>query len=134
MRVTRQVVDRIAPNAEVKRQYVAIKSRTESDLANNGTGIAMLGAVARPAKAQKWGAVYSLLDRYEQMRQDCEVRRKALVKCIAVETNAEQLNDYMSALRILVAKIRKCESAIEELQGVNTALHKLQRGIDGKQR
>lgn len=134
MRVTRQVVDRIAPNAEVKRQYVAIKSRTESDLANNGAGIAVLGAVARPAKAQKWGAVYSLLDRYEQMRQDCEVRRKALVKCIAVETNAEQLNDYMSALRIVVAKIRKCESAIEELQGVNTALHKLQCGIDGKQK
>ena len=134
MRLTRQVVDRIVPNAEVKRQYVAIKSRTESDLANNGAGIAMLGAVARPAKAQKWGAVYSLLDRYEQMRQDCEVRRKALVKCIAVETNAERLNDYMSALRIVVAKIRKCESAIEELQGVNTALHKLQRGIDGKQR
>ena len=79
-----------------------------------------------------WQHVYSLSRDYEKHLLSLDEQKRMLLGVMAKETKAGALLMLSKELQRVLVKIKRCEDLIEEMQDINTALHKLYQGMHRK--
>ncbi len=94
----------------------------DSDMQSNGE----VGAKAA------WQQVYSLSRDYEKHLLSLDEQKRMLLGVMAKETKAGVLLMLSKKLQRVLVQMKRCEDLIEEMQDINTALHKLYQGMHRK--